>query len=287
MPADNPLHINFTRRLALALTRHLPRGRARLADIILGGLKGQVEVHAGDFSWQLDIADRVQRLMIAGVYEPELTSFLRTKLSPGDTVLDIGAHIGWYAAGFLNAVGASGKVLAFEPRPDHFARLSNLAENAARDGYTLKPFNNGLSDNAGEIELHCGDANSGFNTIVGEFTRPGLTPSSLSIKVERLDDVLAREDVDRVALAKIDVEGAEYGVLQGAGDFLRPDRIRQLYVELSPQAAEAQGLARDTVATLLREAGYDGQRFERGQLFPIVEDDFRRWTFDSWWTSPA
>jgi protein-L-isoaspartate O-methyltransferase len=69
-----------------------------------------------------------------GLFEPEVTALLRQELQEGWTVLDAGANTGYYTPTAARAVGATGRVLAFEPEPSNFAYLCrNLARNGLKN----------------------------------------------------------------------------------------------------------------------------------------------------------
>src|SRR5262245_33366363 len=75
-------------------------------------------------------------------YEKILERSYRTFLKPGDTILDVGAHNGWHTERFLEIVGPTGCVYAFEPLPDVRAAL---AERFAGRNANLRTFELALS----------------------------------------------------------------------------------------------------------------------------------------------
>jgi len=132
---------------------------------------------------------------------------LRRFIGDGDVVADIGSFIGTHAIAFARHVGRAGKVLAFEPRPEIFAVLDR---NVERNGLTnVRRFNAGISDKAGVLTI--------APLSVGDHVNPGglsLTAASAGVSAELMTiDGLA---LDRLDLMKIDVEGMEAEVLQGA-----------------------------------------------------------------------
>lgn len=146
-----------------------------------------------------------------GTYELDKQRALERFVRPGMTVYDIGAQAGFYTLFFSRLVGDAGRVYAFEPCPyearflvDHtrINRLENVqiiqAAVSERAGFVGMTFDRGMTQN--EI---CNSSDS--NLIV-----PSLT----------LDDSgLARPEV-----IKMDVEGAEFAVLNGARQMLRKAR---------------------------------------------------------------
>jgi len=79
--------------------------------------------------------DLIQRhILFFGVWEPNLTEFLRRRLMPGDTFIELGANVGYFTLLASQRVGENGAVVAVEAAPDIFRQLQdNLARNAARN----------------------------------------------------------------------------------------------------------------------------------------------------------
>lgn len=145
-------------------------------------------------------------------------AFLQRYLRPGDTVIDVGAHIGFTALVASAAVAPSGRVYALEPHPRIFAFLQ---ENIRINGLTnVDPINIAASDKNGY----------GFFTDLRapEANRISSVQTELKVPTVRLDDVAAFTSV-APTLLKVDVEGAELLVLRGATDLLR--RTECVYFE--------------------------------------------------------
>ncbi len=141
----------------------------------------------GDSHAQADVA--------SGIYERHYS------LQPGDTVLDLGAHVGYFTALAASKVGSNGLVIAFEPHPDNFAllreRVGALA-NVALIHAAAHMFR-------GIYPLYHNEGNSGGHSLAGGPNGPySMVPCVL------VSDYLAGREVRFV---KCDVEGAEYGVL--------------------------------------------------------------------------
>ena len=86
-------------------------------------------------------------------YEPAETDFILSQLTKGDNFLDIGANIGWFTILAAHRVGATGRVIAFEPHSDINAALKNsVAENKFDDRVTVHRL--ALGAEAGEMELY-------------------------------------------------------------------------------------------------------------------------------------
>ena len=199
--------------------------------------------------------------------EPELRQLQRL-LSPGDVFIDVGANIGLYALKASRLVGPTGRVLALEPGVEAYGHLTaNLALN---DFGWAEAMKGAASDRAGEAVLHhvpLGNDPQAFSLIANDRAQVGETVETLT-----LDILIARCDLTRVDLIKIDVEGAEPMVVAGARGMLarfKPAVIFECNAHISA------GGGTDAAATetwrRLAEAGY---RFHRmiGQTFTLIAE---------------
>ncbi len=171
----------------------------------------------------LDLADAViSRDIARDRYEPAEREFVRHVVRPGDVVVDIGANLGFFTLLLASLVGATGRVIAFEPLSQNVELLRrSIKENRFQDRVML--IQAALSDVAGDAELVIG--RHFMNSGGGFLDRPGverqLEADVESVQVYRLDDL----DLPRpVTFVKIDVEGAEGLALRGAANILSADR---------------------------------------------------------------
>jgi len=197
--------------------------------------------------------DLIQRhIFYFGVWEPNLTNFLSTRLRPGDIFVDVGANIGYFSLLASRLVGREGRVIAIEASPNIFARLAdNVMRNQATNVDTT---NIAVSDREGTTQLFLGsDSNLGQT---GTVSRPG-SRFECDIATMPLDKILDGTDVGRVRFVKIDVEGAEWPVLQGMRHLLRngaPDL--EVFVELTPKSLRACDKTVDDVLAMFADCGF-------------------------------
>jgi FkbM family methyltransferase len=89
--------------------------------------------------------------MYLGLFEPRETRLLRKLLASGDTVIEVGAHIGWFTTVAARAVGDAGQVIECEPYPANATILKgNLAQNNCRNVRVMEV---ALGDQRGTITL--------------------------------------------------------------------------------------------------------------------------------------
>lgn len=180
-----------------------------------------------------------------GAFEQPEVETAQACVTTGDVAFDVGANVGLLAVPLALAVGPGGRVIAIEPLPANVARLERNLRRNGLDNVTV--VGAAASDADGEIALHVA-ADPAFSSIeaVTKYRVAGM----LTVPCRRLDSLWDELGRPRVALVKIDVEGAELSVIDGARELLRSSRPT-LLVEADP------GPAADALATRLEEAGYE------------------------------
>ena len=213
-----------------AYLRHTPveKGRFRLNKFarprlrLLGPRIGRkvLQTRYG-FLMELDLHDWIpQEIYLTGAFEPGCSNLLSALLKPGDTVIDVGANIGYVSLLAATLVGSQGRVLAIEPNPEVRAQLErNLARNGLRN---VQLFDCALSDAEGQLALFIGPPD---NTGLSSFRMPRDSARSISIRTRRFDDCFPPQE-SSAAIVKIDVEGAELKVLRGMPQYLRAEPSR-------------------------------------------------------------
>jgi FkbM family methyltransferase len=186
--------------------------------------------HSYNFDIYLNPEDLVQSASIAllGYYEIGATELFRRILRPGSIVVDVGASIGWFSLLAASLVGKDGLVVAFEPEPNSFSLLS---KSVLRNSFgNVRAHQECLSDTVGTKTLYLSpNKNKSWNSVVND-----LGAGRVEVPSVTLEAALCTVGIQGVDLLKIDVEGSEPEVLQGAGDFLRESRIRNIIMEWSP-----------------------------------------------------
>jgi len=179
----------------------------------------------------LDSLDSLN-LSAPGVYEPFEVKIVKEIIKNGDTVLDIGANIGYYTLIFGRLVGPSGKVIAFEPDPDNFAILKM---NVKMNGYkNIILINKAVTDRTGKINLYISEKNKADHVIYN--THEGRR--SIEIEAIRLDNFFKNDNI-KINLIKMDIQGAEGGVIRGISSLLH-DNIK-IITEFYPYGLELFG----------------------------------------------
>ncbi len=202
-----------------------------------------------------DDAAVTRAIMAAGVWEENETHWFTKFVDVGDTVIDVGANVGYYTILASRLVGERGRVYAFEPDPTSFALLEqNVRVNGARNVVLEQK---ALSNENGTLQLYLAEKNKGDHRIYQtEEDRP-----SVDVETVRLDDYLA--DVGgTVDFVKIDTQGAEAVIIAGMPETIRANPGIVMAVEFWPEGL----LALETTAEGMLEElrGHDFRMFDLG-----------------------
>jgi FkbM family methyltransferase len=227
------------------------------------------------------LPDLVQMYMhLFGVWEPDLTAFIRGRLAPGETFIDVGAYVGYHAVLAAREVGGGGRVVAIEASPAIYRALQrSLSLNDGAEGAemaSIRTVNMAVSDVAGTVRVHQGPAfNLGLTTTLDH---RGLAPGA-EVPAAPLADLLEPAEVATARMIKIDVEGAEDRVLRALPELLSrcPDDV-EILVELSPAWWDDRTQTAQQVLEPLLAAGFHAYRIDNN-LWPwryLWAQDVRR-----------
>jgi len=195
------------------------------------------------------------RLGRYGVYEPFETQLFERCLAPGDTVIDVGANIGYYTLAAARAVGPEGKVFAFEPDPSNFRCLHR---NVARNGYRNVVLENcAVCDLDGTVELHLAVRNTGDHRIF-ETQEPRRR---IAVPAVRLDSYFGA-DLPAVRLLKMDIQGAEGRAIAGMHALLAASEHAALFLEFWPAGLRLGGTDPAGFLDRLRDGGFHLRRID-------------------------
>lgn len=180
---------------------------------------------------------------------------------PGEVVLDVGANIGEVALACAARVGTGGRVYAFEPNPPTFENLSrNVNLNASLPCHVE---NLALGERAGTIGLVQVDGRNPGTVTVAE---SGESRAKVAeIRVTTLDEYVTANNLPRVDLIKIDVEGYESQALRGATQTLARWHPR-LVIEIVDSHQRRHGGSARELAAWLRTNGYSLTELSSGRV---------------------
>lgn len=138
---------------------------------------------------------------------------MKKSIKNGDTVIDIGANVGFYTLFFRSLVGEKGKIISFEPEPNNFSMLKKNIE--INNFENIEIFQYALGSEEKKISMKLSES-------VGQHTVD--IDGDLEVRCMKLDDIVEKAD-----FIKIDAEGYEVEILNGMKEILKKDI--KLFVE--------------------------------------------------------
>ena len=182
-------------------------------------------------------------------------------------VVDVGAHVGLVTLPMASVIAPGGFVIAFEPAAANRALLArHVALNQLGDRVRIESSLVGEREQ-GDVTFYESSSATGKNTLVDGVLGPQSRSSRLSQIT--LDTYCAMHGLIPEVI-KIDVEGAEVGVLEGARQLLR-DHRPPVFLSVHPRLIAALGRSTDELLLILEEVGYecchiDGSKVEKFAL---------------------
>ena len=202
----------------------------------------------------------------------------RDLAQPGTTAIDVGAYVGTFALALSKSVGRSGTVFAFEPQHELYQQMRN-ATWASR----VIPLNMALSSTNGPVKFQVPIANDNSPARAQgslESHRSFTRAEENEVLAVRLDDLLGT--AHDVSMMKIDVEGHEWSVIQGAAGVIKNSRPA-LVVEIEQRHLVDRTVA-DVVEKIAKLGDYRceyivGQTTRPWSSFDLHRDQLR-WVDD-------
>lgn len=224
-----------------------------------------IERYFGARTFQIAVAQYWKHLIRQGDLMAQLTRYF---VQPGSTTVDVGASWGLFTYGQAHSTGPSGSVFSFEPNPVNRDALGAIRDCCAG----VEIFNAAASDQNGTAELVVpvshgravapqGSLAHGFSDMETEVVR---------VPVARLDEML--RTAGRIQFMKIDVEGHERAVLEGATEILSGSRPVVL-IEIEQRHLDENI---DELFNFIYEFDYDLWALRTKGIVPIIEFDLER-----------
>ncbi|MDE1170060.1 MAG: FkbM family methyltransferase [Verrucomicrobium sp.] len=176
--------------------------------------------------------------------------------APAPTVVDVGGNEGDFVQVVLRA-RPDARLFSYEPAPRSFAKLQEVA--AGRQNVTIR--NIALGDQPGRLPLYdydpsCNEKSTAHASLFPEvFSVHWKKPvTAVEVEIRTLDTVCAEEGIEHIDLLKIDTEGAELKVLQGAARLIAENRIKVVHFEFNRMNVIARSFFQDFAALLPRHS---------------------------------
>ncbi len=191
-------------------------------------------------------------------YELKETRFFRRYLKAGMVFFDVGANVGYYsllAADILN----DGSIHSFEPVGQQY---EDLMENLQRNELTNVTVNRLIMSNrSGSLDIHLGsEDNSGSASV--EFVYREADAGKETVECTTLDEYVKKHEIRQIDVIKIDTEGHETSVLQGAQETLQKFKPL-LLIEVRGEMLEEIGSSREQFYQQMKDLGYQAYELKR------------------------
>ena len=194
-----------------------------------------LDIHVPNHDYRIHCPLNKEDFIVMTKHEEQIMGLFRP--SEGDTVVDIGAHMGRYTIPCSKSAGMSGKVVAIEAHPYNFRILQhNLRLNKLKN---VSALNCAVYSNRARLKLYLPDEDLGYtmhhslmtNYLASKYSNE-IEQKYIEVEADTLDNLLKARGINEVNWIKIDVEGAELEVLKGAREILSTNTRISILVEI-------------------------------------------------------
>lgn len=214
-----------------------------------------------------------RQILALKAFEERDTNFLRKLIKPDWVCFDIGANIGYYTL-FFSLLAPLGSVYAFEPVPQTYDLLQkNVALNNLKNVFVHKI---ALSKKDGKQNFVIAE-DSAFSSFFST-ERVGIK-ELIPIQCQSLDSYAAEYHIPRINFIKMDVEGAEKWILEGASRVLIDIKPDVFMIELADLNVRAYSGSIEDVLTLMAQSAYKPYIVDFGNedtLVPFQQEHYNR-----------
>jgi FkbM family methyltransferase len=188
-------------------------------------------------------------LILKKDFETKVKNAFIENIKKGDTVIDVGANIGEFSLLASKIVGHGGRVFAIEPLPEICQKLKN--------NFLLNNFNNynilknALGKEVDKVNIYKKSDSGNIGFIESVVDGKNLVKTNDIIEVETLDNVILKNQIKKVNMLKIDVEGFEYDVFLGGRKSL--DKIENIICEIHTKYLHKKGIDESKIFSILEK----------------------------------
>lgn len=201
-----------------------------------------------------------------GAHDWSTIFVLKNFVEKDDIIFDIGANIGEYTLYAASLVNSNGKVYSFEPVQSMFYTLKQNVDLNSHLKNKIICINKGLGNKKAILPIY--DEQDTTNEGLFSIHQKNFIQSKKiqDIEIDTLDNFVNENQMDRIDFIKIDVEGNELYVLQGAVSCLKKLKPK-LLIEMSEKNFNAAGYTKQDIFNFLESLGYSiNLILKRGKL---------------------
>ena len=244
-------------------------------------------VNGGALGWIFPAGWAIKTCAYWSMYRHERSTvqYLKNTVIPGNTICDVGAHIGYYARLLSHLTGASGKVIAFEPHPKNIALLQLNCRHCTNAEIVPKA----IAATTGKSRFY-EHATSSTSHALSDISQSG---HYIDVDVTSIDDWYLNAKDTKLNMVLIDVEGYEDEVLMGMQNVIKKHSELRIILEYCPEnyrqgnrdisliqkAFQQCGLR---VTTMLGRMGIKEMPLGRNldQQFEAINNLLPQWSYD-------
>lgn len=196
-------------------------------------------VYGGKLITPSDDLSLTPDLVVSGAMEWPLTRYMMNHVKAGQTVIDVGANIGYFSVLIGYLIGPKGKLICYEANPDlYLFLLDNLSINYLHDRTQAYPL--AVYSEETEISFYQSKKYMGNSSIHkhNEFYHKHYVDQIQEIRVKTAILNQHLSQIGHIDLLKIDIEGGEYHAFLGMGDFVK-EKINTIILEVNQEMLQA------------------------------------------------
>lgn len=206
-------------------------------------------------------ATRLRKLIIDGQYETSDLEAVRKILKPGDHIVDVGAHEGFFTLFMAQKTGSQGKIYSIEPNQENLYFLKkNIAINSFSN-INILPLAAG--NHKEKRTFYFSKDLGAWGSLINYWDD---TDKRMKVNVDSLDHTLL-PIADKIDFIKIDTEGNEYNVILGTDKILTKNKPN-LFIEVSLSFWAVENLSLNVMLDKVRSYGYELFVLNNGLLSP-------------------
>lgn len=215
----------------------------QIIDILVDTL-----AHMQNFSFPEKFNWEWKMEMLMKKYEKDTVKLFEKIITPGMSVVDIGAHIGFFSRIYSELVGAAGHVYCFEADPENYALLEKNTLGLAN----VSLHKVAISDKNGTIDFYHLDNSTGCHSIVS----PDTPSKKITVDSATLDSLIEKGDIENIDLIKIDIEGGEPFAFRGMEKLLNSSTQLKMVAEYNEASLVSGGTSGDDFLKQIASYGF-------------------------------
>ena len=219
--------------------------------------EGHVTVPVLDFQLRLRADDMglSRELILHGIRERDAVEYLRPLLPGFRVILEIGANQGYYAILEARQTPPEAKIYAFEPHPDNVRTLQLNIELNRCAGKFVEVLQGAVSDQCGTAELNVHGLSNWHSLSRVELPKGGWQ-KTLRVETVTLDEFCRRRGITAVDFVRMDVEGHEAAVVDGAAHILKLSPACVVFIELHSGLLREIGRSSEALLEQMKVLGF-------------------------------